>query len=337
MIFPPCFSLSRLRQASLKREGGTSLLAAGGKPRAPHHGDRFFYLLLKGLSLLMMGVFVFLLVVIFKMSWPAFAKFGPGFVTSTEWNSWTQNFGALSLIYGTLVSSVLALMMAVPVSVGVALFLNELAPGWLARPLSFGVEMLAAIPSIVYGLWGLFVLAPFLRDPVQAFLSRYFSFLPFFEGPGYGVGMLCGAVILAIMIIPTISSLCREVFHSIPFSYREAALGLGATRWEMLKVAVLGGGISGITGACVMGLGRALGETMAVTMVIGNTPSISLSLFAPAQTMASLLASQYAEADNDLHLASLTAVGFILFLISLIINMGAGALVWKIKKKHTGA
>ncbi len=297
-----------------------------------HWGDRCFYWCLTTLSVLMIASFFYMVFVIFKMAWPAFSRLGMSFFTSTEWNSWTENFGALPLIYGTVLSSVLALLMALPVSVGVALFLNELAPRWLARPLGFVVEMLAAIPSVIYGLWGLFVLAPFLRDPVQLFLSRYFSFLPFFKGPHYGVGMMCGAVILAIMITPTISSLCKEVFRSVPYSHREAALGLGATRWEMLKVAVLGGSVSGIVGAVIMGLGRALGETMAVTMVIGNTPSLSLSLFAPAQTMASILANQYAEADSELHLAALTAVGLSLFLISLIINGLARLLIWKIKK-----
>ena len=303
------------------------------RKRDIHLGDRFFYFLLKTLSWFLVFIFVYMLIVIFQMSLPAFSKFGMSFFINPEWNSWTENFGTLSLIYGTLVSSLLALLLAVPVSIGVALYLNELAPDWLSRPLSFIVEMLAAIPSIVYGLWGLFVLAPILRDPVQIFLSKYFSFLPFFRGPNYGVGMMCGGVILAIMIIPTISSICREVFRTIPGSHREAVLGLGTTKWEMLKIAVLKGGLTGIIGGIVMGLGRALGETMAVTMVIGNTPSIKLSLFEPAQTMASILANQYAEADSDLHLASLTAVGFTLFCVSLIINLLAAFLVWRMEKK----
>jgi len=303
------------------------------RKRDIHLGDQFFYWLLKSLSWCLICIFLYMLVVIFQMSLPAFSKFGLSFFVNQEWNNWTENFGALSLIYGTLVSSFLALLLAVPISVGVALYLNEMAPDWLSRPLSFVVEMLAAIPSIVYGLWGLFVLAPFLRDPIQSFLSTYFGFLPFFQGTQYGVGMMCGGVILAIMIIPTISSICREVFRTIPVSHREAVLGLGATQWEMLKIAVLNGGATGIIGAIVMGLGRALGETMAVTMVIGNTPSIKISLFEPAQTMASILANQYAEADSDLHLASLTAVGFTLFCISLLINLLAMFLVWKMERK----
>ena len=297
-----------------------------------HIPDRLFYFFLKGLSWSLIFLFFYMLFVIFKMSWPAFAHFGPSFFVNADWNNWTKNFGALSLIYGTVVSSFLALLIAVPVSLGVALFLSELAPPALAKPLGFVVEMLSAVPSIVYGLWGLFVMAPFLRDHIQSFLSQYFSFLPFFQGPYYGVGMMCGGLILAIMIIPTVSSVCREVFRSIPRENREAVLGLGATRWEMLKIAVLRGGRTGIIGAVIMGLGRALGETMAVTMVIGNAPSIKASLFAPAQTMASILANQYAEADNELHLSALTAVGFALFGLSLIINIVAFFLVYRVQK-----
>ena len=297
--------------------------------------DRLFYFFLKGLSWSLIFLFFYMLFVIFQMSWPAFSHFGMKFFVNADWNSWTKSFGALSLIYGTVVTSLLALLLAVPISVGVALFLSELAPNWLAKPLSFIVEMLAAVPSIVYGLWGLFVLAPVLRDYIQSFLSKYFSFLPFFQGNYYGVGMMCGGVILAIMIIPTISSVCREVFRTIPKSNKEAVLGLGATRWEMLQIAVLKGSSTGIIGAVIMGLGRALGETMAVTMVIGNAPSIKMSLFEPAQTMASILANQYAEADNELHLASLAAVGFSLFFLSLIINILALLLVWKMKKSAT--
>ena len=298
-----------------------------------HIQDRLFYFFLKGLSWSLIFLFFYMLVVIFQMSWPAFSHFGMKFFVNVEWNSWTKNFGALSLIYGTAVTSFLALLLAVPVSVGVALFLNELSPSWLARPIGFIVEMLAAVPSIVYGLWGLFVLAPVLRDYIQSFLSKYLSFLPVFQGNYYGVGMMCGGVILAIMIIPTISSICREVFRTIPESNREAVLGLGTTRWEMLKIAVLKGSSTGIIGAVIMGLGRVLGETMAVTMVIGNAISIKASLFEPAQTMASILANQYAEADNELHLASLTAVGFSLFCLSLIINILALLLVWRMEKK----
>ena len=295
-------------------------------------GDRIFYYTLKCLAGLVIVVFILLFLLIFYQSLPALKKFGVSFFFQSEWDSWKENFGALSLIWGTVTTSFIALLMAVPVSIGVALFLSELAPSWLAKPLNFSLEMLAAIPSIVYGLWGLFILAPFVRSPIQEFLGQYFSFLPFFQGAKYGIGMLCAAMILAIMITPTIASICKEVFRSIPSSHREAVLGIGATRWEMLKIAVLKGGQAGILGAVIMGLGRALGETMAVTMVIGNKPSISLSVFDPAQTMSSILANQYAEADSSLHLSALTAVGLTLFIISLIVNSSSVLLTWHTKK-----
>ena len=296
-----------------------------------HKEDRLFFYLLKYLAWLLIFVFLYMLASIFQMSWQAFSHFGLAFFIQPQWNSWAGEFGALALIYGTTLSSVLALILAVPVSVGLALFLSELAPLRVARVFSFFVEMLAAIPSIVYGLWGVWVLAPFLRGRVQPFFAEYFGFLPFFQGPYYGVGMMCGGVILAIMIIPTITSVSQEVFRNIPWSQREALLGIGATRWEMIRVVVLKGGRKGVIGAIMMGLGRAFGETMAVTMVIGNAPSISASLFAPAQTMSSILANQYAEAEGDLHLSSLTAVGFTLFCISLLIHFG---LVFFIKRKE---
>ena len=317
----------------LNLPGVFSFLKRKERKKDIHIQDRLFYFFLKGLSWSLIFLFFYMLFVIFQMSWPAFSYFGLNFFINADWNSWTKSFGALSLIYGTAVSSTIALILAIPISVGVALFLSELAPSWLARPLSFIVEMLAAVPSIVYGLWGLFVLAPFLRDYIQVFLSKYFSFLPLFQGTYYGVGMMCGGIILAIMIIPTISSVCREVFRTIPESNKEAVLGLGTTKWEMLKIAILKASSTGIIGASIMGLGRALGETMAVTMVIGNATTIKASLFEPAQTMASILANQYAEADNELHLASLTAVGFALFCLSLIINILALFLVWKMNRK----
>ena len=298
-----------------------------------HIGDRLFYYFLKFLSWMVILTFISLLVLIGIQSFPALQRFGLSFFVSSEWNSWTESFGALTLVWGTLVTSFLALVFAVPISLGVSLFLNELAPSWLAKPFNFILEMLAATPSIVYGLWGLFVLAPFIRDPIQKFLGDWFSFLPFFQGPHYGIGILCAGVVLAIMIIPTISSICKEVFRSIPHSHREAVLGIGATQWEMLKTAVLKGGQSGIIGACIMGLGRALGETMAVTMVIGNKPFIGFSIFEPAQTMASILANQYAEADSSLHLSALTAVGMTLFIISLIVNSCSVFLSWRTRKK----
>lgn len=298
-----------------------------------HFGDRVFSFVTQIFVLAFIGLFIAMAFVIFLNSMPAFSKFGFSFFVSPLWNSWKQEFGAMALIYGTVISSLLALLIAVPVSIALALFLNELAPRWLSVTLGFIVEMLAAIPSIVYGLWGVFILAPFLREHVQPFLSNHLGHLPLFSGPYYGIGMMCAGLILAIMITPTISSLCKEVFRAVPHSNKEAVLSLGTTRWEMFKVAILKGGFSGIIGAVVLGFGRAFGETMAVTMVIGNKVALSASLFAPSQTMASVLATQYAEADTKLHLSSLTAVGFTLFIVSLLFNSLAIFLVWKMKKQ----
>ena len=300
---------------------------------ASSFGDRLFFLITQFFVLSFIGLFMAMTVIIFLNSWPAFVKFGFLFFVNPVWDNWKQEFGVLSLVYGTVISSLLALLVAVPVSVAFALFLNELAPRWLALTLGFIVEMLAAIPSIIYGLWGLFILAPFLRTHVQPFLSDHLGHLPLFSGPYYGIGMMCGGLILAIMIIPTISSLCKEVFRAIPHSNKEAVLSLGATRWEMFKVAILKGGLSGIIGAVILGFGRAFGETMAVTMVIGNKVTLNPSLFSPSQTMASILATQYAEAGTKLHLSSLTAAGFTLFIVSLLFNALAIFLVWKMKKQ----
>lgn len=298
-----------------------------------HAADKIFYFSLKSASWGVVALLVAMILVIGHMAWPALSQFGLKFFINQEWNSYTQEFGALALIYGTVLSSFLALLLAVPVAVGVALFLNELAPPFLAKPLGFAVEMLAAIPSIVYGLWGLFVLAPFLRDHIQPVLSNHLGWLPLFSGPPLGVGMMAAGVVLAIMITPTIAAISREVFKAIPNIHREAALGIGATRWETIRLAVLKTGTPGIIGAVILGLGRALGETMAVTMVIGNRVEISSSLFASGQTMASILANQYAEADNDLHLAALTAVGLALFVLSLVINSIARFIVWRVEKR----
>lgn len=298
-----------------------------------HLPDRIFAFLVRLSALVLIGLFISMAVLIFIKSWPVFSHFKWSFFTRSVWDSWRQEYGVLFLIYGTVVSSLLALLLAVPVSLALALFLNELAPKWLSVVLGFIVEMLAAIPSIVYGLWGVFILAPFLRESVQPFLSEYLGDYALFSGPFYGVGMMCAGIILAIMITPTISSISKEVFRSIPHTNKEAVLSLGSTRWEMFKVAILRGGFSGIVGAVILGFGRAFGETMAVTMVIGNKMSLSPSLFAPAQTMASMLANQYGEGD-EFQISALTAVGFTLFMVSLLFNSLAVFLVWKIRKRY---
>lgn len=307
-----------------------SLLPRGRKEI--HLGDRVFYLSLKLLSILIIFGLLSLVALLWSLASPAFAKFGFSFFTSSAWNPVTEQFGTLAFIYGTVVSSLLALVIATPVSIAVALFLNEVAPRWLGNVIGSMVEMLAAIPSVVFGIWGLFVLAPWIRVSVEPFLKDWLGWLPLFQGPPYGVGMLTAGLILAIMITPTISTICREVFRTIPSEIREGALALGATKWEMFVLAILKSGRSGIFGATVLGLGRAFGETMAVTMVIGNRPQISASLFAPAQTMSSIIANEYAEASSGMHQAALAGVGLSLFLVSLLVNGSARFILWRAER-----
>ncbi|MGQ9718836.1 MAG: phosphate ABC transporter permease subunit PstC [Nitrososphaerales archaeon] len=264
-------------------------------------------------------------------------EFGLGFLTGIEWDPVDQIFGALPFIYGTVTSSIIALIIAVPISLGIAIYLSELTPKRLRSHLSFMVELLAAVPSVVYGLWGLFVMVPWIRDVLQPFLESTLGFLPFFQGPKFGIGMLAGGVILAIMIIPTISAVSREVMLAVPDTQREAAFALGATRWETIKTAVLRYAATGIFGAIMLGLGRALGETMAVIMVIGNRPQISLSFFEPAYTMSGVIASEYIEATQELYLSALIEIGLLLFIVTLMMNIFARLLVRRMMKKFRGA
>ena len=263
-------------------------------------------------------------------SWAAIRAFGLRFLITSHWDPVAGEFGALPFIYGTLVSSLLALLIAVPLSLGAAIFLAELAPSWVRPPVAFVIEMLAAVPSVVYGLWGIFVLVPWLRDWVQPALARTLGFLPLFQGPPYGIGMLAAGLILAIMIVPYITSVSREVLLAVPGSQREAALGLGATRWETTRIAVLRYGRSGLIGAILLGLGRALGETMAVTMVIGNRPEVAASLFAPGYTMASVLANEFTEATSDLYVSALVEIGLLLLVVTVAVNGLARLLVWSV-------
>lgn len=352
--------------------------AAHARRREANWGDRVFYWILKSLGwsmiLLVLGIFGLLL----HMAQPALARFGFTFFSGNDWNPPMDVFGALPFVYGTLVTSLVALVIAAPVSVGVALFLVELAPRWLAKTIGFLVEMLAAIPSVVYGLWGIFILSPFMQAHLQPFLTRLLGpdttfavglghtitalVYPFilvsnlvgissvslgtlsdhmialaaklFAGPHYGVGMLTASVVLAIMITPTIAAISREVFSTVSPPIKEAALALGATRWEMIRMAVVQTCRSGILGAIILGLGRALGETMAVTMVIGNRNEITAALMSPGQTMASVIANEYPEATG-LHIASLAAVGLALFAVSLIINTTARLIIWRVER-NTG-
>jgi phosphate transport system permease protein len=305
------------------------------QPRVGIHGggvgDRIYSGVITLSALCVPALLLLIFWVVTKAGWLALHTFGFGFLTSSQWDSVKQQYGAAPALYGTLVSSFLALVLATPLALGVAIFLSEFAPGWLRRPVAFLVDLLAAIPSVVYGLWGIFVLVPFLRSYVMPFLrdTLHLGATPFFSGPAYGPSMLAAGVILAIMILPYISAVSREVLMAVPQSQREAALALGATRWEMLWGAAIPFARSGIAGGVILGLGRALGETMAVTMVIGNRQEIAASLFAPGYTMASLIANQFTEATSDLNLSALMAVGFVLFVVTLLVNAGARWLVWR--------
>ncbi len=324
--------------------------------REVHVTDRWFYAGLWFSGACVIALLVGVVIRLTSLARPELAVSGLSFLWSAEWNPVSgsqEGYGALPFIYGTLVSSFLALLMSVPVSVAVALFLTEIGP-WMesktrgsialfvrsmVSSLAYLVEMLAAIPSVVYGLWGIFVLAPWLRMTLQPLLKTWLGPLPWigqlFSGAPFGVGMLAAGCILAIMITPTIATLCREVFRAIPHTQKEGALALGATRWEMIQTSVLGGAKSGMLSAVILGLGRALGETMAVTMVIGNRNEISASLFAASQTMASLIANEYAEATSDRHLSALAAVGLTLCAVSIVVN-GAARLIRRRAEKSLG-
>lgn len=295
-------------------------------------GDRIYQAVITSFAVLIPLLLLLIAVSIGIAAWPALSRFGMSFITSSEWDVGAGKFGAAPAIYGTLVSSAIALILATPLALGVSIFLSEIAPKWLRQPVGFLVDLLAAIPSVVYGLWGIFVLIPILRDPVAPFLRDTLGLgrTPLFSGPDYGYSMLAAGIILAIMILPFISAVTREVLLAVPRSQREAALALGATRWEMIRDAVLPYARSGIIGGIILGLGRALGETMAVTMLIGNRPEISASLFAPGYTMASLIANQFSEATSDLHLSALMAVGAVLFAVTLVVNALARWLVWRV-------
>ena len=297
-------------------------------------GDRIYEIVTTACALVVPALVIAIAIAVFAAAWPAFAKLGLSIVTSSDWDVQAGKFGAAPAIFGTLVSSIVALIIATPLALGVAIFLSEFSPTWLRQPIGFLVDLLAAVPSVVYGLWGIFVLVPLLREQVMPFLRDrlHLGATPFFSGPAYGPSMLAAGIILAIMALPYISAVSREVLMAVPRSQREAALALGATRWEMIRDAVIPYAKSGIIGGIMLGLGRALGETMAVTMVIGNRAEISASLFAPGYTMASLIANEFSEATSDLHLSALMAVGAILFVITLIINAVARWLVWQVSR-----
>jgi phosphate transport system permease protein len=322
---PPGLSATPADGSSAARIEGSSI------------GDRAYRWTTTAFALVIPVLLVAIAGAVFTAGWPALSKFGFGFFTHSEWDAVNGRFGAAPAVFGTIVSSVIALVLATPLAVGVAIFLSEFAPPWLRLPVAFFVDLLAAIPSVVYGLWGILVLMPFLRGQVMPFVKEtlHLGDFPLFSGPAYGPSMFAGGCILAIMVLPYISAVTREVLLAVPRSQREAALALGATRWEMIWDAVLPFARSGIIGGIILGLGRALGETMAVTMVIGNSHDISASLFAPGYTMASLIANEFSEATNDLHLSALMAVGAGLFVVTIVVNAVARWLVWRTSRGPT--
>lgn len=317
--------------ATSKNTPRSSLIKSGGL-FGNNVGDSIFYwgTLIFAASVLVVCVLIFFQ--LWKGALPSMHRFGIRFLYTRTWDPVQEVFGALPFIYGTLVSSLLALLIAVPIGLGTAVFLSELAPTWLRTPVSFLVELLAAVPSVVYGLWGIFVLVPALR-PLETWLGDRFGTvgghdIALFQGAPYGIGMMAGGLILAIMILPFITAVSREVIRAVPPSQREAAYGLGATHWEALKGPIFRYARTGIMGAIILGLARALGETMAVTMVIGNSPNISWSLFDQGYTLASVLANEFAEATSDLYVSALIQLALILFGTTIIVNAIARLLIW---------
>lgn len=305
------------------------LRGAGGRANL---GDRFYRGFTGAFALAALLALVGIFLQLAFESIPSFEVFHLKFLVTSRWDPVNDQFGALPFIWGTLYSSVLALLLAVPVSLATAAFLSEVSPPWLRAPVSFLVELLAAVPSVVYGLWGLLVLVPWLHDAVEVPLQKRLGFLPFFSGDALGVGMLPAAVVLAIMIIPIITAVTRDVLRVVPREQREGSLALGATPWETIRGVVFPYGQAGIIGAVILGWGRALGETMAVTMVIGNTPNVSLSVINPAYTLASVLANEFSEASGHLHVAALLEIGFLLLLLTILVNGMARWLVWRVRR-----
>jgi phosphate transport system permease protein len=308
--------------------------AAAERPRLDTRGigDHVFKIVLTLAAAVIPILLAFLVWELWSGSALARDRYGLHFLTDSVWDPVAEEFGAWPLIAGTLLTAFLALLLAVPLSIGVAVYLTEFAPDAIRQPIAFMIGLLAAIPSVVYGLWGIFVLIPVLRTTVFPFLRDLFGFLPLFQGAIYGPSVLAASVILAIMVMPYVISVSREVLLAVPASQREAALALGATRWEAVTTAILPYARSGIIGACILGLGRALGETMAVTMLIGNRHEISASLFAPGYTMAAVIANEFSEAAADMHFAALTYVALALFGLTVLVNAFARLLIWRVAR-----
>jgi len=291
--------------------------------------DRAFGILVLAAGLLITVLAVLLVLSMLQAGFQALAQFGPGFLVGTTWNPVAHEFGVLPAIFGTVVTAAIGLLLAVPVGIGAAIFLAELSPQWLSRPVSFLIEMLAAIPSVIIGLWGLFVVVPVVRQ-LESFMGHNLGFIPIFSGPAFGIGLLSAGVLLAIMVLPIITAITRDVIRYVPNTQREALLALGATRWETIARVVLPYGRNGIVGAIILALGRALGETLAVSMIIGNTFKISPSIFSTATTLASLISTQFREADSPIYLSALIAAGLVLFAITVVVNIFARLLTWRL-------
>jgi phosphate transport system permease protein len=304
-----------------------TLVQNPAKPRTFWQGDRAFRRLTRWCAFLLPALIGGIFVALLLYSLPAIRKFGPGFLVSQEWNPVAQEFGAASSIFGTVVSTLIAMLLAVPLSLAIAFFLVELAPPRVSRVVGALLELLAAIPSIIYGMWGLFVFAPFLQARVQPLLASSLGFLPLFQGPPLGIGMMSAGIILAFMVLPFICAIARDVFLLVPRTIRESAFGMGATTWEVMSRVMIPYGLVGLVGAVFLGLGRALGETMAVTFVIGNSHRISASLFAPGNSIASTLANEFAEATEPVYVSSLMALGLVLFLITYLVQVLAQLLL----------
>ena len=300
--------------------------------RTVSRGDVIYRSLLTVLALLLPLLVVLIALELVSNALPAVSKFGFGFLVHSTWDPVRGEFGALPLIFGTLYSSLVALLIAVPLALGCAIFLTEFAPRWLRTPVATLIELLAAVPSVIYGLWGIFVLIPLLRDHFWPVARHVLGKLPIFSGVFYGPSVLAAGVILAVMVLPYITAVSREVLLAVPPSQREAGLALGATRWETVTTVILPYGRAGIIGAVILGLGRALGETMAVTMVIGNRHEVSASLLQPGYTIAAAIANEFSEAVSDMHLAALFMVGAVLFLITIVANTLARVLVWRVAR-----
>jgi len=323
-------------EVALRKSRSTST-TVGQVGRWWRHGDRLYEVLLVLATLAVLALVFGIGYELWQNSALARHQFGWQFLWTSAWDpAITKTFGALPYISGTLVTSVVGLLVAIPLGVGAAIFLAELAPAGLGRPLGYLAELLAAVPSVVYGLWGLFAFIPLFVRPVSQGLEKSLGFLPLFAGPVYGPSRLAASLVLAIMVFPTITAVSRDVLRAIPNSQREAAMALGATRWEMIYQVLLPYGTSGFLGAIILGLGRALGETIAVTMVIGNNLDLTASLLHPGYTMASIIANEFTEATFDLYLHALIEVGLILFVMTLLINLGARFLIWRVARRSGG-